>query len=130
MAKPLPRRLLLYTLARLEETGLSTYFRESGIAFFGWLTIHSLSLALVAGINILISCRVLGYGRSIELASLGKLYPILWAAVTAVALSGIGLLLAYPAKALTNPLFAIKLGALGLGLWVARRFQVCFGRRY
>ena len=116
----------MYTLARLEETGISTYLRESGAAFFGTLTVHSLSLALVAGINILVCCRILGFARGIESGSLASLYPPLWAAVSIVALSGLGLLLAYPAKALTNPVFGIKLLALGAGLLLARRFQLLF----
>jgi hypothetical protein len=38
-------------------------------------------------------------------------------------LSGIALLLAYPAKALTNPVFYLKLTALSLGLVLAYRVQ-------
>ncbi|HAI16403.1 MAG TPA: hypothetical protein DCM12_07955, partial [Gammaproteobacteria bacterium] len=42
-----------------------------------------------------------------------------WYAVGVIFLSGIALLIAYPAKALTNPVFYIKLVALTLGLIIA-----------
>ncbi len=109
---------ILNTLARLEETGLSIFLRESGLAFFTSLTLHSLAMAFVVGINIAISLRLLGVGEQQALPAFRKFLPLHWMACGLILASGIALLLAYPAKALTNPVFYLKLAALSMGLLI------------
>lgn len=111
----------MYYLARLEETALSTWLRESTWGFFSALTLHSLSMALVVGINFAIAVRLLGFLPALQVRLLGRFLPLMWAACGVVLLSGSLLLLAYPAKALTNPVFYLKLVALGLALAIVDR---------
>ena len=111
------------TLARLEITALSIWFRESGLAFFGSLTLHSLAMALVVGINLAIAFRLLGLVPTFALKPLMRFYQIHWLAVILIFLSGLALLLAYPAKALTNPVFYAKFAMLSAGLVIASRIQ-------
>ncbi len=111
------------TLARLEITALSIWFRESGLAFFGSLTLHSLAMALVVGINLAIAFRLLGVVPTFALKPLLRFYQIHWLAVILIFLSGLALLLAYPAKALTNPVFYAKFAMLSAGLVIASRIQ-------
>lgn len=114
---------MLELFAHLEETGLSIWARESGLAFFGALTAHSLAMACVVGINLVISLRLTGAVASIPLLPLRRFFTLHWVAVALVVISGIALLLAYPAKALTNPVFYLKLTALIVALIISRRFQ-------
>jgi len=107
----------------LEETGISIWLRGSGFAFFPTLTLLSLAMAFVVGINIVIGLRLAGFAAAIPLAPLRKFYPLHWACVGIIVISGIGLLTAYPAKALTNPVFYLKLSALGVALLISRYFQ-------
>jgi len=116
----------LETLARLEETALSIMLRESGLAFFGSLTLHSLAMAFVVGINFALALRIVGFAPRIELPALCRFYSLHWYAALLILISGVALLLAYPAKALSNPVFYIKLVALVMGLLIARRFQNSF----
>ena len=111
------------TLARLEITALSIWFRESGLAFFGSLTLHSLAMALVVGINLAIAFRLLGVVPAFALKPLMRFYQIHWLAVILIFLSGLALLLAYPAKALTNPVFYAKFAMLSAGLVIASKIQ-------
>ena len=111
------------TLARIEITALSTWFRESGLAFFGSLTLHSLAMALVVGINLAIALRLLGIVPSFALKPLMRFYQMHWVAVILIFLSGFALLLAYPAKALTNPVFYAKFAMLSTGLMIASKLQ-------
>ena len=113
----------LETLARLEETALSNWLRESGPAFFSALTLHSLAMAFVIGINIAICLQITGAAKSIPLDALRKFYPLHWCGVAVILASGLALLLAYPAKALTNPVFYLKLAALMIALGISRVFQ-------
>ena len=117
---------MLYWLARLEETWLSVFIRETGSVFFSALTLHSLSMAFVAGINIMLCLRVLGLARRVPLPRFSSYLPVMWAAVAIVAVSGLVLLLAYPAKGLTNAVFYLKLGVLLVALGITWGFS----RRY
>ncbi len=116
----------LETLARLEETALSVLMRESGIAFFGSLILHSLAMAFVVGINFAIAFRLIGFAPRIKIAALSRFYLIHWYAAALIFISGTALLLAYPAKALTNPVFYIKLCAVVIGLLISKRIQNTF----
>lgn len=97
--------------------------RESGAAFFTSLTLHSLAMALVVGINLAVAFRLLGVAPGIALGPLFRFYALHWYAAVVIFLSGLALLLAYPAKALTNPVFYLKLSALTTGLVLAYRIQ-------
>lgn len=112
----------MYFLARLEETGLSIWLRESDWGFFIALTVHSLSLGLVVGINIAIDLRLLGMARRIPVAMMFRLLPAMWIGLPAIVISGVLLLLAYPAKALTNEVFYLKLLCIAGGLTLLKRF--------
>ncbi|MCY3927588.1 MAG: hypothetical protein OXG81_04885 [Acidobacteria bacterium] len=107
----------------LEETRPSTWMRESGGAFFSSLVFHSIGMALVAGIHVVTDLRVLGVAPGVPLSLMRRYVPVLWASLAVVTASGLLLLLAYPAKALTNPLFYFKLVAIVVALWIMRALQ-------
>lgn len=85
-------------------------------------------MAVVVGINLVISLRLTGVAATIPLHPLSKFYPLHWSCVVLVVFSGIALVLAYPAKALTNPVFFLKLTALTLALIISHRFQIYLTR--
>ena len=80
-------------------------------------------MAFVVGINVAVALCLAGYVPGIAMQPLLRFYALHWFAVAAIFLSGTALLLAYPAKALTNPVFYLKLLALTVGLVLAARFQ-------
>jgi len=47
--------------------------------------------------------------------------PLLWLAFSVSAVTGILLVIAYPTKALTNPLFYVKLCLIALAVWLVYR---------
>lgn len=102
------------TLAWLESTGLSVWVRESPslLAFPFILYLHTLGLALLAGTSTALALWLLTFGDRYPLASLRGLFVVMWLGFGINTLSGVLLLVAYPAKALTNPVFYIKLGAV------------------
>lgn len=115
-------------LARLENTTLSIWFRESGVAFFTSLTLHSIAMAFVIGVNFAIAFRLVRIVPEFELKPFLKFYNLYWLSVVVIFLSGCALLLAYPAKALTNPIFYIKFSLLTIGLiiswWLQNQMQI------
>lgn len=112
-------------LNTIEQTALSTWLRESESVFglYFILVIHTIGLALVVGGNVVIDLRLLGVVPKTPLAPLKQLYPIMWAGFGINAISGTLLLIAYPTKQLTNPVFYLKLTLIGLAIWVMVRIK-------
>jgi hypothetical protein len=104
--------------AWIEASSLSTWIREADtiFAFQGILVLHALGMGFLAGGNAAIDLRILGVARRVPLASMTGFFPLLWISFAASLVSGVLLLIAYPTKALTNPLFYVKLGAIALAI--------------
>src|SRR5881396_4241522 len=112
-------------LRTIEESGFSAWLRESEspFAFYFVLLFHTFGLALLVGANAVIDLRLLGIERDIPLAPLKRLFGIMWLGFAINAASGALLLMAYPTKALTNPVFYIKLTLIGFAVWVMTKLQ-------
>jgi hypothetical protein len=109
-------------LGWVEAGGLSVWLRESTAiyAFPGILVVHTVGMALAAGAAAAIALRLLGVARQIPLSSLRELVRVAWTGLVLNILSGILLVVAYPTKALTNPIFYLKLLAIGATVAVVR----------
>src|SRR5207249_3613698 len=103
----------------LESTAFSTWMREAPTMFAlpGILTCHTVGMGIVAGVNAAIALRVLGVAPAVPLAEMKRFMPFMWFGFWLNAVTGVALLIAYPTKALTNPLFYVKLALVGLALW-------------
>jgi hypothetical protein len=112
-------------LRTIEEIGVSAWLRESEspFAFYFVLLFHTFGLALLVGANAVIDLRLLGVQSDIPLAPLKRLFRIMWLGFAINAVSGTLLLIAYPTKALTNPVFYIKLTLIGFAVWVMTKLQ-------
>jgi uncharacterized oligopeptide transporter (OPT) family protein len=106
----------------LESTAFSTWMRESTsiFAFPIVLSLHTIGLGLIAGLNVALNLRILGFAPRIPAADFRFFLPLmrcgLWVNVT----SGLALLAAYPTKALTNPVFYLKLGFIVVALVILK----------
>lgn len=114
-------------LQSIEDSGLSAWLRESEspFAFYFVLLFHTFGLALLVGANMVVDLRILGYVREIPLAPLKGLFRVMWLGFAINACSGALLLLAYPTKALTNPVFYVKLAIIGCAVWAMVRIKDC-----
>jgi hypothetical protein len=106
----------------LESTAFSVWMRESPsiFAFPIILAVHTIGLGLLAGINAAIDLRLLGIAARIPLPEFRRFLPYMWLGLWLNVTSGVALLIAYPTKALTNPLFYIKLGLIATALVILR----------
>ena len=102
----------------LEATSISIWIRESPAiyGFPGILVLHTVGMAFLVGTSFAISLRTIGLAPGLRPERLLKFIPLMWFGLGLNAASGIALLLAYPTKALTNPLFYVKLGLIALAL--------------
>ena len=110
----------------IEETWLSVFVREDFYAYFVFLILHAWGMALLVGGGIAVSLRVLGVASGTRLEQFAGFFPYMKLGAALAIVSGLGLLAGYPAKALTNWVFALKfvcLGAAALLVWrMARDF--------
>jgi hypothetical protein len=111
-------------LASFEQNAFSVWMRESPslLAFPFILYLHTLGLALLAGLNVGLDLWLLGR-RTVPPIRLANVYRLMWLGFGINLLSGLALLAAYPAKALTNWVFFAKMALVVLALWVLERLK-------
>jgi hypothetical protein len=106
----------------LESSAFSTWVNESSslFAFPGILAAHTIGLGLLAGLNVALDLRLLGLARAIPPHAFTRFLPVMWFGLWVNVLTGIALLIAYPTKALTNPVFYLKLALIAVALTMLR----------
>lgn len=107
-------------LAAVEHTGLSVWMREDPYAYFIALVFHAFGMAFLVGGALVLCLRVLVAGPDRAIGWRG-FHVVLWCGAAVAIVSGALLLAAYPAKALTNPVFAIKLASLVVAALLLRQ---------
>ena len=107
---------------RIERTDLSTWLRESPSlwAFPFVLIVHAWGMGFLAGTSAAMDLRVLGLLRTIPFPAMARFLPFAWIGLWINAVSGVLLLIAYPSKALTNPLFYFKLFCIAAAVVLLR----------
>lgn len=100
-------------LAWIEQTRLSVFVREDLYAYFVLLIVHAWGMAFLVGGGVAVSLRVLGVASGARLDRFRAFFPVMWLGAALAVVSGLGLLAGYPAKALTNWVFALKFACLG-----------------
>jgi hypothetical protein len=104
----------------IESTALSVWIKESPSlwAFPFILTVHAWGMGLLAGSNAALDLRILGFAPGVKLSTMVKFYPVMWFGFIINAISGVLLFIGYPTKALTNPVFFLKLAFIAAGMVV------------
>ncbi len=112
----------------IEEGALTTFLRETNSVFVfpAMLVLHAVGMALLVGTHIVVSLRILGLAARVPLSSLGPFVPLCWIGFGVNVFSGVLLLIAYPTKALTNPLFYAKMSLVVLALIVFTKINKRF----
>jgi hypothetical protein len=111
--------------AWIETSAFSTFLRESPSlwVFPFMLILHTVGLAFFVGANVAWDVRLVGFSTGIPIETLRRYFLVMWIGLWINAVSGVLLLIAYPTKALTNPLFYVKLTLIGVGIWAALRLR-------
>lgn len=105
-------------LTSVENTSLGVWVRESG-SIWSYPTIvflHSLGLTMLVGINAAIDLRLLGYAPGVAVASMKRLFPLMYAGFWLLMGSGIALTVADAATMLVSSIFWIKMALIALAL--------------
>jgi hypothetical protein len=119
---------VISVLAWVESTALSQWIVGSLWAFPVILTLHAIGMGFAVGLSAMVDLRILGVGRAIPMPELRRFLPVLWAGFWLNAASGVLLLIGYPTKALTNPVFYLKLTLIAAGMVLLTRIaRTAFG---
>lgn len=105
-------------LLEIQASGLSTWVRESTslLGFPTILAIHAIGMGFLVGSCAAMDFRILGFASRIPIASLDGLVPVMRFGFWLNAVSGFLLLLAFPIKNFSNPVFFLKLSLIAIAL--------------
>lgn len=73
------------------------------------LSFHALGMAFLVGVHFALDLKVIGFAPKLPVHLIIKFYPLMWVSFIVALISGLMLLLAYPAKGLTNFVFYFKM---------------------
>src|SRR5689334_60591 len=113
-------------LSSLEQLQFSRWLLESGSiwAYPTVLFMHTVGMAMVAGLAGAIDLRLLGLAPKTPIKPLERLYPLIWLGFGINAITGTCLVIADATTKLTNPDFYVKMAFVFGGvaiLYVMRR---------
>jgi hypothetical protein len=98
-------------LEQIEQSGVATWIRESGV-LHGYpliLFLHTLGLSTLVGLSSALNLRLLGFASGIPLASFDRTFRLMWAGLSLTAVTGVLLFAADARRHASNPAFFIKL---------------------
>ena len=99
----------------IENTGLAEYIRVAAFGYPAMIMLHSLGLAIMVGLSVVLSLRVLGLFAGIPLGSLYKLLKVAWVGFIVNFISGGSLFAANATAFIVDKTFLIKMAMVVLG---------------
>lgn len=109
---------MIDVLTAIEGSAFSTWLRESTSiwAYPTVLTLHTVGLAMLVGLNAAVDLRVLGFAAGIDVAWLKKWFPAMWIGFWVNLVTGVMLFATDPIVKGTATIFIFKLGLVILGV--------------
>lgn len=102
-------------LVWIEGSALAEYVRVSAYGYPAMITLHSLGLAIMVGLSVVLSLRVLGFFDEIPYPSLHKLLKVAWIGFIVNFLSGSALFAAQATTYVTDVTFLLKMAFVIIG---------------
>jgi hypothetical protein len=98
----------------LSLTALSQSIQSTAWLIPALQTVHILAIAVVIACALMVDLRLMGVGAIDQtIAAVARRFlPFLWASLPVLLVTGAALIIAEPARALENPVFALKMACL------------------
>ena len=87
------------------------------------LSANAIGMALLVGFSSAIALRVLGFAPGMALGPMARFLPVVYGGFWVNALSGTGLFITYPVKAVSNPIFWLKIAGVVAAIVCIRRIR-------
>lgn len=110
-------------LTWLQDSALGTAVRESALMYPFILTLHSIGMAFLVGLNALVDLRILGFAPTVPLASMSRFFPVMWLGLWLNAVTGVVLLIQAATQHLADPVMYVKLILVASGVVVLRKIH-------
>jgi hypothetical protein len=112
-------------LVWLQQTAIARWVGESPSiwAYPTILTLHTVGLGIVVGVNAVIDLRLLGAARRVPIRALPPLYRPMWAGFALNAVTGVLLFAAGAEWTGVKPIFYVKLALIAAALALAVRIR-------
>ena len=101
-------------LTALQQSPFANWVQQSAYPIV--ITFHSIGLAMLVGLLMLIDLRVLGFVKTVPLPALNRFMAIVWIGFWANAVSGVMLFSIDAKKDFYSALFRTKLSVIAIGL--------------
>jgi hypothetical protein len=102
-------------LSWLEGSQFANWMRDE---LWGWplvLTLHEFGTAVVVGLVLIIWARLVGLFETIPLASLNRLFPVVWVGFALQLLTGFALWMTKPTQYIVDLAFMLKMAFVVVG---------------
>jgi hypothetical protein len=110
----------------LEHSVLSMWIKES-LSLWPYdilcLSAHAVGMAVLVGFSSAVALRLVGFAPAVPLAPMAPFFPVMYAGFWINLLSGTGLFITYPVKAVTNPIFYLKMVGVVTAVVCIRRIK-------
>jgi hypothetical protein len=102
----------------LETSGVALAIRESPSVWVypSVLTLHTIGLGILVGVNAAIDLRLLGFAPRVPVAPLETLFPIMWTGFWINAVSGAALFASQATTKGVQTIFYVKLACVAAGI--------------
>jgi hypothetical protein len=107
----------------LEHSAFSTAIKENWILYEMPLVAHAIGMAIMVGLSTVVYLRILGIAPSVPLGPLASYFKLMWTGFWMNAASGVLLVVLFPVKAVTNPVFYLKMSGVVLSVLFLRRIR-------
>jgi hypothetical protein len=107
----------------IQDSALADWVRVSEWGYPIILTMHSLGLALVVGVLVVINLRIMGFVPSLTLRSMQPLMTLVWGGLAVNLTTGCILFTSDAIKFFESPTFRFKMLSIALGIGVAVYFN-------
>ncbi len=102
-------------LAWIEASGYADWIRVSAWGYPTMITLHAFGLAVMVGLSVVLSLRVLGFFKAIPYTSLDRLLKVAWIGFIVNTISGSSLFAAQATTYVHNVQFLLKMSLVFLG---------------
>lgn len=111
-------------LQSIENSSIAEYIRVSAYGYPAMITLHSLGMAIMIGLSVVLSLRILGLFKPIPYATLHKQLSIAWIGFVVNFISGSLLFAAQATSYVTDVTFLLKMTFVIIGAILVAVVQI------
>jgi hypothetical protein len=99
------------------------WLKENSTPYVAVLAFHTVGLAFLVGISVILALRILGVTPGIPLKAMQGFFPLMWLGLSINAVTGSLMLTEYPSDYFVDFSFYMKLSAVALAILMLRKMQ-------